>query len=120
MGGLLSAMRWQPAARWLALACDLPLITPEAVAYLLEQTRPGTDATMPTISDGAGCEPLFAVYEPTARWVLELAAERGDFSLHRAMGAARVLRPQPPAPLAAGWTNVNTSEDWDAAFPAGA
>ncbi len=120
MAGLLSAMRWQPDARWLALACDLPLISPDAVSWLLARARPGADAVMPAVSDEAGCEPLFAVYEPTARWPLELAAEGGDFSLHRALEAERVLRPQPPAPLAAGWTNVNTSEDWDAAFPAGA
>lgn len=35
LAGLLSAMRWRPDARWLALSCDLPLIEPQAVAWLL-------------------------------------------------------------------------------------
>jgi len=114
MAGVLGAMRWRPDARWLVLACDLPMIAPDAVAWLLGQARPGADAVMPAVSEQSECEPLFALYEPTARWPLELAAGRGHFSLRRALEAARVPRPQPPPELAPSWTNVNTPEDWDA------
>jgi molybdopterin-guanine dinucleotide biosynthesis protein MobB len=112
MAGVLGAMRWQPAARWLVLACDLPMVAPDAVAWLLQQARPGADALTPALTGEADCEPLFAAYEPTARWHLELAAARGEFSLRRALEAGRVLHPQPPPALAAAWTNVNTPEDW--------
>ncbi len=112
MAGVLAALRWQPAARWLVLACDLPEVSPDAVAWLLRQARPGADAVMPAATEQAACEPLLAVYEPTARWHLELAAAAADFSLHRALDAGRVLRPRPPAALATAWTNVNTPQEW--------
>jgi molybdopterin-guanine dinucleotide biosynthesis protein A len=114
MAGMLTAMRWQPASRWLVLACDLPMLTPDAAAWLLQQSGPGTDAVMPSVPGGAECEPLFAVYEPTARWFLELATARGEFSLRRALDGGRVLRPLPPPGLAGAWTNVNSPEDWRA------
>jgi molybdopterin-guanine dinucleotide biosynthesis protein A len=112
MAGLLGAMRWRPGARRLALACDLALITPDAVAWLLEQGSPGSDAVMPVVSGKDRPEPLFAVYEPTAHPFLEAAAACGEFSLHRSIAEARVLRPEPPAELQEAWTNVNTSAEW--------
>jgi len=112
LGGLLSALRWQQRARWIVMACDLPMATPQAVAWLLEQVRPGLDAVMPAVRGQGGCEPLFAIYEPTALWHAELAAARGEFSLHSAFRPARVLSPQPPPALQPAWTNVNTPDDW--------
>jgi molybdopterin-guanine dinucleotide biosynthesis protein A len=112
MAGVLAGLRWQPAARWLVLACDLPMVTLDAVAWLLAQARPGADAVMPAVSQEAPCEPLFALYEPTALRPIETAAARGEFSLRRALERARVLHPQPPPGLAPAWTNVNTPEEW--------
>jgi len=112
LGGLLSALRWQQRARWIVMACDLPMATPQAVAWLLEQVRPGLAAVMPAVPGQTGCQPVFAIYEPTALWHAELAAARGEFSLHSAFRPARVLRPQPPPALQPAWTNVNTPDDW--------
>jgi len=115
LGGILSALRWQPAARWLVAACDLPLLTADAVKWLLHQPRPGDDAICPRLAEDADGEPLFALYAPTARPALDRAAEAGVRSVKEALSATRVRAPLIPASLRAAWTNVNTPEEWDAA-----
>ncbi len=114
MAGLLSGMRWRPATRWIAVACDLPLVNEAAVEWLLSQTDIGKDAVMPRLAYDARCEPLFAVYEPTSRAYLERRASEGRWSLRKAFDAERVSNPIIPGPLRKAWTNVNTPEEWAA------
>jgi molybdopterin-guanine dinucleotide biosynthesis protein MobB len=114
LAGLLSAVRWAPGARWIVAACDLPLIEPAAVAWLLAQVRVGLDAVFPQSRDTESVEPLFSVYEPTARPFLERAADEGRAGPRGALAEARVLRPHVPEPLRRAWTNVNTPADWHA------
>jgi len=40
IAGLLAALRWAPGSAWLVVACDQPLVTPEALDWLLAQRRP--------------------------------------------------------------------------------
>ena len=114
LAGILSAVRWHPSARWIVLACDLPLVEADAVQWLLSQTRLGADAVMPRLDPEAPCEPLFAVYEPTCLPRLEGAALEGTWSLRRALGGGRTLQPVVPTPLRSAWTNVNTLAEWEA------
>ena len=111
LAGLLCALRWRPGARWIALACDLGRITPQAVGWLREQAAIGADAVVPTAGDDGCWEPLFALYEPSARPFLERAASGGEWGLRRALHGARVLNPRPPTGLHEAWTNVNTPQD---------
>jgi molybdopterin-guanine dinucleotide biosynthesis protein A len=112
LAGILSAMRWRPEAHWLVLACDLPLIEARAVLWLLSKRRAGADALLPRLGRAAPVEPLFALYEPTCRLLLELAARDGELSPRRALAAARLLTPVVPLPLRPAWTNVNTPDEW--------
>ena len=114
LAGILAAMRLRPAARWLVLACDLPLVDDRAVAWVLSRVRLGMDAVMPRLARDAPVEPLFAVYEPTCLPHLEEAVTRGELAPRRAVAAARVSHPVVPAPLRMCWTNVNTPEEWSA------
>lgn len=114
LASVLSALRWRPVARWLVLACDLALIEPAAVQWLLSQTRIGIDAVFPRTSAESACEPLFAVYEPACRESLENAATGGVMALKDALGGARVLMPVVPDTLSHAWTNINTPIEWDA------
>ena len=115
LAGILSAMRWRPAVRWIVLACDLALIESRAVQWLISQTRPGIDAVFPRSDQSAEGEPLFAVYEPTGRARLEDAASQEIWALKNALTGNRVLNPIIPEELRPDWANINTPDDWIAA-----
>jgi len=110
MAGLLAAMRWAPGAAWVLAACDLPLISREAVGWLLDQRAPGRWAVIPQASD-RGVEPLLAVYEPQARVLLEQLARRGERAPRLIAELGPVHLPVPPRELEAAWTNVNTPDE---------
>jgi molybdopterin-guanine dinucleotide biosynthesis protein MobB len=110
IAGLLAALRWDPGAAWLVAACDLPLMTPEAVDWLLAQRRPGRWAVLPQLPDGPP-EPFLAVYEPLALQLLERLAV-SEKPAPRLLGRHhRVVRPAPPPEISGCWYNVNTPED---------
>ena len=110
LAGFLAAMRWDPDAAWLMVACDQPSITPDAVGWLLEQRRPGRWAVMPRL-DGGKVEPFLAVYEPQTRGLLEGLVRAGNLGPWRLARHPKVIDPSPPPELAQCWRNVNTPED---------
>ncbi|MEN9362385.1 MAG: bifunctional molybdopterin-guanine dinucleotide biosynthesis protein MobB/MobA [Verrucomicrobiota bacterium] len=66
-GGILSAFARQPQAAWLVFACDLPLVTPEALSRLCAGRNPLKFATAYSSTHDGFPEPLLALYEPKAR-----------------------------------------------------
>ena len=112
VAGLLSAFRWQPEARWLVLACDLPLLSSQAVEWLVEQSTPGIDAVLPHLDDPELSEPLFALYEPGAGVFLERAVGSGVLSIRKALAGSRIVSPRIPAHLRSAWVNANTPTQW--------
>ena len=57
-------------------------------------------------------EPLFALYEPEARVLLEEAAAAGEYALHRLASSSRVAnRPNRPPHLRRCWFNANTPHE---------
>lgn len=108
LAGLLAAHRWAPEAAWLVAACDLPLVGPEAVAWLKGARQPGCWAVVPV--HGGGVEPLLACYEPQAAVRFEAEAAAGRLAPRAIARHPKVATPTPPAELAAAWTNVNTPD----------
>jgi len=113
MAGLLSGMRWDPAAAWLLLAVDMPRLSAEVIQWVLSHRRPGVWAVMPRLNDGPHGEPLLAIYEPPIRPTLEALARKGVCRLQRLLGHPKVLAPTVPPVLADAFLNVNTPEAWE-------
>lgn len=113
LAGMRAAFAWAPQATWIFAACDLPLLTPDAVRWLLGERRPGHWAVLPRLG-GPGVEPLLAIYEPAARVKLDELARSADLSLQRLAGAPGVCTPTPPVGLWPAWRNVNTPDEWRA------
>ncbi len=105
LAGMLAAMRWRPDAAWVFAACDLPLLEPAAVDWLLAQRRPGVWAILPRLADRDSAEPLFAVYEPQARGLLEEVTAPVQI-----VGRFGVHCPCVPPSLAAAWLDADTPE----------
>ena len=106
LAGMLAAMRWQPEASWLFVACDLPLVSAGAIEWLLASRRPGVWATIPQLKDGQGLEPLLAHYDYRSRPLLEQGRRPIDIAC-----CDRVATPLIPPKLAAAWCNINTPEE---------
>jgi len=113
LAGMLAAMRWRPDVSWLMLACDMPMVSQEAVTWLLAQRCPGQHAVQPRLHNQAPLEPLLACYEPPARVSLEAMLRDSVRSPSRLSMRAPVLSPVVPAELTASWRNINTQEDVD-------
>ena len=111
LGGVLAALRHRPESAWLIAACDLPLIDARATRWLAAQ-RAGQVAILPRLAPDR-VEPLFALYEPASRILLEALAARGERSLQSLGGEVDVSTPEPPPELAPAWRNVNTPADLD-------
>ena len=104
-------MRWDPEAAWVVVACDMPLVRPQAIEWLISRRRPGVSAVLPRIAP-AGVEPLLAVYEPRMKAVLEQRAVEGRFGFQDLTGARGISCPRPPDELCDCWVNVNTLEEF--------
>ena len=99
-------------ATWIVAGCDQPMISPQAVTWLLDRRTPGKWAVLPRLSD-AGQEPLLAVYDARARKLLESLAASGCLAPSALAGHPRTYSPEPPPELRPSWRNVNTREDFE-------
>lgn len=111
LAGILAALRWAPDACWVVASCDLPLLRPDAIAWLLAQRALGRAAILPRLA-AQRVEPLLAVYEPEARPLLEQLVAAGCLAPHRLADQPAVHTPTPPQRLRDCWTNVNTPEEF--------
>jgi molybdopterin-guanine dinucleotide biosynthesis protein A len=111
LAGILAALRWQPQACWIVVACDLPLLRVAALDWLLAQRRPQRWAVLPRVGPER-VEPLLAIYEPESLTLLEDIVTSGHRSPRHLEGHAAVHSPTPPVDLHDCWTNVNTPEEY--------
>ncbi|OQX07471.1 MAG: molybdopterin-guanine dinucleotide biosynthesis protein B [Desulfobulbaceae bacterium A2] len=107
MAGLLALMRWNPWVSWLPLACDQPQASPEALAWLLAQRRPGVWGILPALGEGGWVEPLLAHYDFRLLPLLEDLAASGSYRPGALAGLPQVASPVPPPPLRDAWRNIN-------------
>ncbi len=113
LGGLATALR-QSEVDVLALACDLPLLTAEAVRWLGTQDRRGNEQGLIVVSNGKW-EPLFSIYRPSCLPLVEARLAEGKRSLHGLIEAGQFAFLDAPDWIAAQLVNVNTPEEWQAA-----
>jgi molybdopterin-guanine dinucleotide biosynthesis protein A len=105
LAGLLAALRAGHAA-WLVVPCDLPLLSPAAIEWLVAQRGAGRWAVLPRVNGRV--QPLLALYEPEALALVEAIAMSGSPSPSRLAGHPRVASPVPPEALAPAWSSANT------------
>ncbi|RZM05397.1 MAG: molybdenum cofactor guanylyltransferase [Pedobacter sp.] len=70
MGGVLSALREQPDAAWLVVACDLPLVDSAVIQNLIDNRSSQTIATAYKSDYKDFPEPVITIYEPASYDVL--------------------------------------------------
>jgi molybdopterin-guanine dinucleotide biosynthesis protein MobB len=103
IAGMVSAMRWQPRARWIFVACDTPLLTEEAIAWLFTQGGPGIWAVLPRMKPQSPPEPFPGLYDFRILAALEEAKGPSQIVARPAVRSALL-----PARLRGPWRNINT------------
>ncbi len=110
LGGILTALRHSRAEWNLVVACDLPEVTGEFLASLLDRAEAcGCDALVPHGPSGHP-EPLCAVYRSTARSAIERHFADGVRKVTAALDGLRVEAWA--VSQVAHFQNVNTPEEW--------
>ncbi|MEM7656669.1 MAG: NTP transferase domain-containing protein [Bacteroidota bacterium] len=109
-GGILSALREDPNAAWLVIACDLPLLTENSLRHLLEARNPSVLATAFQSPIDELPEPLIALWEPRAYATLLEFLAMGQASPRQVLLHSKIELIQ--ATQAIELTNVNLPEEF--------
>ncbi|MDI3280459.1 MAG: molybdenum cofactor guanylyltransferase [Bacillota bacterium] len=121
MGGIHAGLSFSREEDNLVVPCDMPFLH-EAVVQVLQVAaaeHPEAEVVVPRWS--CGLEPLHAIYRRRCLPVLVERLERGQYGLHRAFGALRVVEvdltplEQKGVNLHRVFMNINTRADWRAA-----
>ena len=107
LGGLQSALQHETAV--LALACDLPCLTADALQWLLSQT-PGKCGVI--VRNGEQLEPLFSIYTDACLPIIEANIMTGRRSLHALIERGNFNIVNAPPEVGEQLFNVNTPEEW--------
>jgi molybdopterin-guanine dinucleotide biosynthesis protein A len=111
LGGIATALE-EAGGDILALSCDLPLLTPDAIGWLLGVWNGQSRELGLAARSRDRLEPLFAIYRQAALPAIRDALAAGRLSIHRLLTALDFPAAPVPAHVAAALTNVNTPEEW--------
>ena len=110
LGGLATALRHAETSV-LAIACDLPLLTEDALRWLLACRELSRAHGLVSVNESQW-EPLFSIYHPSVLPLIEARLSEGRRSLHGLIEAGAFALVEMPAWVSAQLVNVNTVEDW--------
>jgi molybdopterin-guanine dinucleotide biosynthesis protein A len=110
--GIVMAMREQPNADWLVIACDLPRLDQASLEYLVKAREPGEMVLAYESEHDGKPEPLCAYYAAQALPILEAALAKGRLSPRDLLreNHCRLLSP----PVHGVLSNANTPDEWQA------
>ncbi len=110
LGGLETALRLGPTPV-LALACDMPLLTPDALRWLTDESALRRGEHGLAVRNSGRWEPLFSVYSPACLALVEARLAAGRLSLHGLIEAGNFALADAPDWVASQLVNVNTPAD---------
>lgn len=114
-GGIVTALLAAGHEVVVVLGCDMPFVTPAAVAHVLAALGPADDAVVPEVE--GRLEPLLAAYRRRCAPALAAALDRGARAVHRVLGEVSVRRVGLPE---ARWAcSINTPAELDELGAAG-
>jgi molybdopterin-guanine dinucleotide biosynthesis protein A len=113
-GGILSAFQTNPNAAWITIACDLPYLSAETIAYLVAHRNPSKVATAFMDCENKFPEPLITIWEPRAYPVLLQFLSQGYACPRKVLINSDVELLQ--VPNVNDLQNVNHPEERDAAM----
>lgn len=117
LGGIYTAICAAATDRTLVVACDMPFLRADLLAYLIDAAD-GYDAAVPRTADGY--QPLCAVYSKACAAPIRERINRGELKVVGLLADVRVreIGPEELAGFDPGraFVNVNTPDDYDCAL----
>ncbi len=110
--GLEAALHFAGRAGVLAVACDMPLLSADALRWLLAQASvaaPGAEGL--AVRNSGQWEPLFSVYGAACLPRVRERLAQGQRSLHRLIDSGGFAAAEAPPWVGAQLVNVNTPAD---------
>lgn len=112
LAGIIGAMKTHPHASWVLTACDMPLISRDAIEWLLAQRSKECVAVVPRRSgEKSYVEPLFACYEKESQTCFNNLVQSGTLKIREICNYDGVCVKEIPEHIARSWTNVNAPVD---------
>ena len=111
MAGILSAFQSFPNVAWLAVACDLPFLSEDTIAFLIKNRNATKIATAFVDSTGKYPEPMVTIWEPQSYPTLSQKVSEGNTSLSKILmnDDVELLK----MPNEREFTNVNYPEEYE-------
>ena len=110
LGGLETALK-HTGGPVLAVACDMPLVTSEALVWLRDRAAASTSEHGLAVLNDGQWEPLFSVYAPACLPLIEIRLAAGRLSLHGLIEAGDFARADAPGWVTSQLININTPEE---------
>ncbi len=111
LGGLITALR-EFGGPVLALGCDMPMMTTEAIQWLLSQTVECAAYDGAAVRCNGRFEPLFSLYNPSSRILGEARLAMGRFALQGLIENGNFQTLDAPEWMVPLLRNVNTPEEF--------
>jgi molybdopterin-guanine dinucleotide biosynthesis protein A len=89
----------------------MPDINTEALAWLLDQRRPGCWGTVPRLQEDGYVEPLLAHYDYRCGPLFEQLLASGSLRIGQIAGQPKIEIPLIPRQLRSAWHNINTPQE---------
>lgn len=111
LAGVGALVKQRPFTSWLVLACDMPYITEQSIAWLLAQRKDRYRAVLPRNPVTGRSEPLLAWYDYRCSLLVENLIASGSRKISELGSTELVYQPGIPDHLVDGWRNVNYPGD---------
>jgi molybdopterin-guanine dinucleotide biosynthesis protein A len=110
LGGIATALR-VTSGSILAVACDMPLMTPDALLWLAGHISLAGHRDGVITLNGDRHEPLFSIYSHAALPLIESLLARRELALRGLISAGDFLHAEAPPSIAPTLANINTPEE---------
>jgi molybdenum cofactor guanylyltransferase len=116
LGGILTALNHTDHPI-LALACDMPAVTTDALKWLIAQWETAQKSNSDTLGlvtrhpQSGDLEPLFAVYSPLCLPLIEAALASGKRSMYGLLNSGGFVFADAPSWVLLCLTNLNTPQE---------
>ncbi|MGE3799948.1 MAG: molybdenum cofactor guanylyltransferase [Candidatus Kapaibacterium sp.] len=111
LGGLETALALTGSDICL-ISCDLPLLSVEALRWLISQRPHGTDSHGLICKNQGRLEPLFSIYSFTSLPLIEGQRQDQDYALRNLLARGNFTYADLPLKFLQDLTNVNNPHDW--------